>query len=412
MFDDATASRLIPAAAAPARGPWRGTLSGLCATLVGLGLARFAYTPLLPAIVDAHWFSASQAGYLGAANLTGYLAGALVATPMAARISAPALLRGMMLLTTAALLACAWPVDFAWFFAWRFLSGLSGGVLMVLAAQTVLPQVAPSRRGLASGLIFMGIGLGIALSGSLVPLLLRQGLAQAWIALGTLSLLLTVLAWPGWPQPAALQAAHPARAAHGLPGRALRGVYAAYALNAVGLVPHMIFLVDFVARGLGQGLAAGASYWVLFGLGAVCGPILAGLAADRLGFKRALRLGFALQLIALALPAFGFNGPGLVASSLVMGAFTPGIVGLVLGRLNELLAHHPAVQKRAWSRATTGFAIFQAAAAYGMSWLLSHSGGHHAPLFLIGAAAVLLALLVDVASAAAPESSLSHPQAH
>src|SRR6478609_4761345 len=47
--------------------PWRAISAGLCATLVGIGLARFAYTPLLPAIIDAHWFSASAATYLGAA---------------------------------------------------------------------------------------------------------------------------------------------------------------------------------------------------------------------------------------------------------------------------------------------------------------------------------------------------------
>jgi|GEM_PF-7108225 len=33
---------------------WPAILAGFCATLVGLGLARFAYTPLLPAIIDAH----------------------------------------------------------------------------------------------------------------------------------------------------------------------------------------------------------------------------------------------------------------------------------------------------------------------------------------------------------------------
>lgn len=50
---------------------WRGTLSGLCASLVGIGLVRFGYTPLLPAIIGAHWFTASAAAYLGAANLVG-----------------------------------------------------------------------------------------------------------------------------------------------------------------------------------------------------------------------------------------------------------------------------------------------------------------------------------------------------
>lgn len=48
-------------------GPWRGTLAGLCATLVGIGLARFAYTPLIPPLITEGWFAPSQAAYLGAA---------------------------------------------------------------------------------------------------------------------------------------------------------------------------------------------------------------------------------------------------------------------------------------------------------------------------------------------------------
>src|SRR5258707_15311914 len=55
---------------------WQFAAAGLCASLVGLGLARFAYTPLIPALIAAKWFSPPDAVYLGAANLAGYLAGA------------------------------------------------------------------------------------------------------------------------------------------------------------------------------------------------------------------------------------------------------------------------------------------------------------------------------------------------
>ena len=50
---------------------------------------------------------------------------------------------------------------------------------------------------------------------------------------------------------------------------ALRALYLEYALNAVGLVPHMVFLVDFIARDLGEGLHEAARYWVIFGVGAL-----------------------------------------------------------------------------------------------------------------------------------------------
>jgi hypothetical protein len=47
---------------------WRFALAGLCASLVGIGLARFAYTPLIPALIAAKWFSPSDIIYLGAAG--------------------------------------------------------------------------------------------------------------------------------------------------------------------------------------------------------------------------------------------------------------------------------------------------------------------------------------------------------
>lgn len=72
-----------------AASPWRATLAGLCASLVGIGFARFAFTPLLPALIEAEWFAPSQAVYLGAANLAGYLAGALLARAMARCASTP-----------------------------------------------------------------------------------------------------------------------------------------------------------------------------------------------------------------------------------------------------------------------------------------------------------------------------------
>jgi MFS family permease len=237
-------------------GVWRPIFAGLSANLVGVGLARFAYTPLIPALIAAQWFSAAATIYLGAANLAGYLAGALLARSIALRIGAAPALRAMMVVATAGFFACAFPLSFGWFFGWRFTSGISGGVLMALAAPVVLPHVPQSRRGLAGGVIFTGVGLGIAASGTLVPLLMRAGLAQTWFGLGAFALLLTAVSWGGWPNerlPASVRTDASAKARP-----TLGALYIEYGLNAVGLVPHMIFLVDFVARGLAKGLASGA----------------------------------------------------------------------------------------------------------------------------------------------------------
>ncbi|TAM01349.1 MAG: YbfB/YjiJ family MFS transporter [Paraburkholderia sp.] len=390
----------IPSRAATPFNVWRATVSGAGASLIGIGLARFAYTPLLPAIIGAHWFPATTAAYLGAANLGGYLAGALVAGQLARWAKPATVLRALMLLATIAFVACAAPVSFLWFFLWRFVAGVSGGALMVLAAPTILAHVPPSRRGFASGGIFTGIGLGIAASGTIVPILLRHGLTATWLGLAVVSLLLTMVAWNGWPEadaPVHAAAAHHAQGhPRTFPAKGVRLLYVEYGLNAVGLVPHMIFLVDYVARGLGKGVDAGAQYWVLYGIGAIVGPLACGHLADRTGFRAALRAAWLLQAVAVAIPAIGLGPVGLMVSSVVAGAFTPGIVPLALGRANELLMHHPSAVKAAWSRATTSFAIMQAVAAYGLSFVFSKTGGDYTMLFVIGAAALVLALAVDL----------------
>ncbi len=381
------------------QGPaWRFAAAGLCASLVGIGLARFGYTPLIPALIAAKWFSPSDVVYLGAANLAGYLAGALLARPAAARIGAVWELRAMMVLATLSCFACSAPVSFIWFFVWRFLAGLAGGIIMVLAASLVLPHVSPQKRGIVGGVIFAGVGLGVAASGTLVPLLLREGLRESWYGLGVLSGLLTLVSWTSWPKQSAAVVSvpvphHPTRHR---PSRATRALLLEYGLNACALVPHMVFIVDFVARGLGQGIAAGSQYWVFYGLGAIVGPLLTGHLADRAGFGPALRVSFLIEAVAVLLPVVSTAPVSLIVSSVVIGGFTPGIVPLVLGRIHELLPHSAEQQRATWGHATTSFALFQAAAAYGFSWLFARNNGDYLLLFELGGAAVTLALAIDL----------------
>ena len=176
-----------------------------------------------------------------------------------------------------------------------------------------------------------------------------------------------------------------------------------YGLNAVGAVPHMVFLVDFVARGLNRGLEAGAGCWLLFGLGAVAGALLTGSAADRVGFRTMLRLAFVVQAIGSLVLAFAPEPFALGAASLVLGAFVPGVVPLVLGRIQELTAGDPGAQQAGWSFATAAFALGQAIAAYGFSFLFARGSGY-AALFAIGAGAMVLALAIDLAFAHTEET--------
>ena len=370
-------------------------LAGVAASLVGIGLARFAYTPLIPILIGEGWFSAEHAFYLGAANLAGYLAGALLAPALVRKVGARACLRAMMVLASLSFVACATPLSFAWFFVWRFAAGLAGGALMVIAAPSILPHVPLQSRGRASGLIFTGVGLGVVLSGTLIPWLIGAGLPVTWLALGAAAGVLTVATWSAWPAEAPRAAAPaPVPAA---PARALRILYVQYGLSAAGLVPHMVFLVDFVVRGGSLGFLAGAIVWVAFGLGALAGPFTLGALADRWGFSATLRASFAVQVVAIGVLAATDHYAVVLVSATLAGAFTPGIVPLVLGRVREILAATPQRQQMAWSRATASFAVMQAAGAYGFAFLFALTGAYDL-LFLLAAGCVAAALGLDLAA--------------
>jgi len=138
-------------------------LSGTAATAAGIGLARFAFVPLFPALVKEGWVSGREAGVLGAAALTGYLIGVAGAPRLAAALGTRAVLRLGMVLVALSLALCAWRGGIVWLLPWRLLAGMAGGVLMSLAGPAVQRAVPAGRSGAASGLVIAGVGGGIAL---------------------------------------------------------------------------------------------------------------------------------------------------------------------------------------------------------------------------------------------------------
>ncbi len=382
----------------PSRSDLPALLTGLMATLAGVGLARFAYTALLPSVIEAGWFDAGDAAYLGAANLLGYLVGALSAHALSERFLPRRVMAAAFAAIVLSFLLCAAPASFAWFFVWRFVSGVAGAILMVVGPSLALTATPLSRRKSVAALAFTGIGLGVLLSASLVPLLLGLSLTMAWLALGILCLIAGLAG--GW----GLARLPAAEAAATLDGDATDGwpkgagiivllVITAYALDAVGFVPHTVFWVDHLAREQGLGTGPASLQWAVLGLGAVLGPLLAGEVARRVGWHSGLALAFLLKASAVALPLLGLGVIGWTLSSLLVGAMIPAIVALTSGRLAEVAG--PSDHKRLWGRATAAFATAQAAAGYGMSWLYAAQGTSE-PLFAFGSLALMggLALLL------------------
>ncbi len=375
-------------------------LTGFTATLCGLGLARFAYTALMPQMVDAGWFGGEQVAYLGAANLLGYLIGALAAAPLADRLGALRVLFWSWAAVALSFAACAWPLPLPWFFAWRCVSGIAGAILMVLGPSVAMSAAAAQRRVVLGPLMFCGIGVGALLSATLIPTLARLSLGAVWWALAA------VCAWVGWigwrrarRLPAPLPMAPTPQAETPVPSARwtlpVVLVISAYMCDAFGFVPHTVFWVDYLARELRMGDAYASMQWAVFGLGAIAGPLVAALCARRWGWRGTITGAYAIKTLAIAMPLFWTGFMGHAASSLLVGALSPGMAAITSGYLMQLIG--PAQHKRMWGYATAAFALLQAASGYYMAWRYASLGTYH-PLFAIGSSALLLGTLMVVAS--------------
>ncbi len=354
-------------------------LSGTAATAAGIGLARFAFVPLFPALVKEGWVSGREAGVLGAAALTGYLIGVAGAPRLAAALGTRAVLRLGMVLVALSLALCAWRGGIVWLLPWRLLAGMAGGVLMSLAGPAVQRAVPAGRSGAASGLVIAGVGGGIALGALALPPLLAGGAALGWAGLAGLAAALGAFAWRRFPA----EAVAPPR---GMPPPAPR-LLLAYALSGAGMVAPMVYLSDLAARGAGGGLFWGSLIWAAFGLGALAGTVLGGRATDLWGGRRCVLAWLGVQALALAAALL----PGAALPAALLGGFAGvGISAVTLAWARE--AAGPAAGAL-WVRATLAYAAAQAVTGFALAAIFAAAEECHAPVFLAGLALSLLALI-------------------
>lgn len=375
-------------------------LCGMAATLTGVGVGRFAYVAILPLLVQQAWFSRTAAGYLGAANLAGYFLGIGLAAWLSRGWSAGRLVRLSMLLCALSFFSCAWQGGgIAWFLFWRTVAGACGAILMVQAPVLILPRTPVARRGRVGGVIFSGVGLGIVAAATVVPSLIHHGLMLTWLTLGGICLLLTVLTWNYWQTPVAAALAAPAPpfrlAWPRLPAPVML-LLAAYALNAVGYLPHTLFWADYITHELHRPLAEAGFFWACFGAGAACGPYLTGVIADRIGLSATLFIAFGLKAAGVALPLFADGTAALLVSSVLVGFFSPGIVGAASNYALEIggVDQH----RRYWTAMNFCFSLAQAGAASIMVSIMSGRQSY-AVLFVASSAALALSALCIVAIA-------------
>lgn len=244
-------------------------------TASALGLGRFAYGLILPAMRGQLGWNLAQAGTLTTANALGYLGGAVIAAAVARRLGVTATFRLGMVLTALALAATAAVGSYPVLLVTRAAAGLSGA-LVFIAGGVIASRAAVSARSAAPLTVYYsGAGLGIAFSGALIPPLLGHHPGRwplAWASLAAAAVLATVLSWT-----AARGDGQEAGAASVLTGLHTTALLCkpavAYLLFAAGYIAYITFLSAYLAAHHAS-VAQVTLTWTLLGLAAVAAPAI------------------------------------------------------------------------------------------------------------------------------------------
>lgn len=358
---------------------------------LGIGILRFSYTALLPTTREAFGWSADFASILSSANLFGYLLGAFWAMRLPQNKNMPRYIQAAALAGTLSLLSCAVAnLHETWYVWWRIISGISGGLMMILSPSIVAQCCELKDRFTINFIGFSGIGLGVLVATLFLPYLNQISTQTAWMILFgfalSISLVLTMLLQSFKQQ--LLQQTVPV-----LQQTPLTGLYfsllIAYACSAFSYVPHSLFWIDYLTNTLHLNLFWINLNWILYGLGSALGAFSAYLLARRFGNLAALKILYSLYVLAILIVTVSNSAWLTFTSSFFTGLLNPAVVFLTSYTILQL---YGMAYKKLWSIATLSFAITQFIGGLTFSGL-QHLGVSYHQQFLLASFVLLLGTL-------------------
>jgi predicted MFS family arabinose efflux permease len=344
--------------------------SGILALVVAMGIGRFAYTPILPAMQATFGLSNGMSGALASSNYLGYLVGALLAAAVPSVRRQTFFLRASLILVVLSTSLVAFTTEFWVWMAVRFVAGVASAGAFVFASGAILGVLASMDKQYLSGWLYSGVGSGIAISGILVlalnkllPMGYVAGWRADWIGMAVLATVLLLPCW-AWMPRSEREATGPRARPGSIISRARRRVFftfllllgVAYFLEGTGYIVSGTFLVKIIEELPGLG-GFGTSAWILVGLAAIPSTVLWAWAASRAGFVRTLLVAYIVQAIGVILPVLSGTEWAVALSAILFGGTFMGIVALTITYAREVVPSQQAA--RAIGMLTAAFGVGQ-----------------------------------------------------
>ena len=355
-------------------------IAGIFAIIVGVGVARFAFTSLIPSMLDNR-LDITFAGILASLNFAGYLSGSILSVFIKDMNQKVLLFRIGLVLAVLTTFVLGFSTNDTYWIIARIIGGFAGAMGLVVGSAIVMTKLQMESKTIAMGIHFSGIGFSILVTDLIHRYILSIGgtWETSWQVLSIFGAVLSVYS-------IYILSFDKKINQNGVKHKFDTSVFSifvillimAYFTEGVGFVVQGTFLPDIINNLPGlQGY--GNITWTLVGLAGIPSCIIWMRLAFKYGSINIIIIALLIQMIGILIPTFTNNIYLNLLSGVFYGGTFIGLVALFMNLGGQLAKNNPVVLMGAL---TTSYGVGQVIAPLYSVYLIEKFGNYDYALYL------------------------------
>ncbi|WP_418179505.1 YbfB/YjiJ family MFS transporter [Aliarcobacter lanthieri] len=355
-------------------------IAGIFSIIIGIGVARFAFTGLIPPMID-DYLTIKFVGILASLNFAGYLAGSIFSVFIKDINIKVYFYRFGVILAIVTTFVLSFSKDETLWMISRVLGGFAGAMCLVVGSAIVMQKLKIESKTKAMGIHFSGIGFSILTTDLIARYILSLGYTweDAWSVLCIYAIVLSfyamyILSFDKEVKQSQIKQKFDFTIF--TPFVIL--LIMAYFAEGVGFVVQATFLPDIINNL--EGLEGyGSLTWTLVGIAGIPSCIIWMRLAHKYGSVNIIIIAFILQAVGILIPAFTANMYLNLLSGVLYGGTFIGLVALFMNLGGQLSKGNPVVLMGAL---TTSYGIGQVIAPLYSVYFIEKYGNYDYALYI------------------------------
>lgn len=314
--------------------------TGTLVLVLSLGFGRMSFSVILPSMKEGLSLTYTQIGLIGTGNFIGYLFLAVIGGIFATRFGVRRVVFVSLLIMGIALFLTGLSESYGFAFFMRLITGMGNGGSCVPMMALPAAWFAAGKRGLATGIVTVGTGMGLSMAGLILPCFVStqsgDGWRYAWYVMGIIVFACSFVCY-------AFLRDHPSEKGLTMYGgneqagaagqqvtffsalsrvakeREIWKLGCVYFMTGFSYIIYVTFIIAYLIKEVGLTPGAAGEVFAMIGFAAIfCGIVWGGIS-DSIGRRNASVLAYILAAISCVLPFLWKTPAGYYCSAALFG---------------------------------------------------------------------------------------------